>query len=116
MDLPEIESAFEASDNGVFMRRWGAAHKNAATYAQRKLCFVATDKAFLAGLLLDLSHRPDCYFVKYSVRPRDEMYLGRCFLLDDEKVGELWLTLKNHPKVMCTIQDDDFTRPFREAN
>ena len=63
----------------------------------KKLCFVATDREYLAGLLAELVERPDCYYVKYSVHPRDEMYLGRCFLMDENEVGKLWDRFKPHP-------------------
>ncbi len=53
----------------------------------KKLCFVATDKGFLIGLLDELSDRPDCWAVKYSVEPRDGMHLGRCFLNDERTIG-----------------------------
>jgi len=112
-DLEQVESQFEPSQGGVFMRRWGAGRNNSVSYSQRKLCFVATDKAFLAHLLLDLSRQPDCYAVKYSTQPRDGMYLGRCFLLHARRVGELWHQFKSHPKLMCTVQDDEFTEEFR---
>ena len=112
-DLQEVESQFEPSQGGVFMRRWGAGRSDRVSHCQRKLCFVATDKAFLAQFLLDLSREPDCYFVKYSTQPRDGMYLGRCFMLEDRRVGELWHQFKLHPKLMCTVQDDEFTEQFR---
>jgi hypothetical protein len=115
MDLEQIEASFQPIQGGVFMRRWGAGHADGVAYSQRKLCLVATDKALLAGILLELSRQPDCYFVKYSVQSRDGMYLGRCFMLDDRRIGDLWRELKAHPQLMCSVQDDDFTRPFREA-
>jgi hypothetical protein len=95
------------------MQRWGAGRKPGVEYSHRKLCFVATDRTLLAKILLELSMRSDCYVVKYSVHPRDGMYLGRCFLLEDSLVGELWQRFKRHPRLMCTIQDDDFTAQFR---
>jgi hypothetical protein len=95
------------------MRRWGAGLKPGVESSQHKLCFVATDRNLLADILLELSKRSDCCAVKYSVEPRDGMYLGRCFMLEDGAVGELWQTFKRHPRLMCTIQDDDFTAQFR---
>jgi hypothetical protein len=79
----------------------------------KKLCFVATDEGFLVGLLSELSDRPDCWGVKYSVEPRDGMYLGRCFMSDERTIGALWDEYKRHPKLMCSIQDDDFTAGYR---
>ena len=64
--------------------------------------------------LSELADRPDCYYVKYSIEPRDGMYLGRCFLLHDQEVGTLWREYKKHPRMMCNVQDDDFTLPFRQ--
>ena len=116
MDLEQVESQFEPSQGGVFMHRSGAGRNDSVGYCQRKLCFVATDKAFLAQFLLDLSRQLDCYFVKYSTQPRDGMYLGRCFMLDDRRVGEMWRQFKSHPKLMCTVQDDDFTKHYRATD
>jgi len=95
------------------MLRWGAGLKPSVEVSQHKLCFVATDRNLLADILLELSERSDCYAVKYSVEPRGGMYLGRCFMLEENAVGELWQTFKRHPRLMCTIQDDDFTAQFR---
>lgn len=67
----------------------------------------------LADVLRRLAERPDCCYVKYSVHPRDGMYLGRCFLTDEHEVGVLWAEYKAHPRLFCSIQDDDFTAPFR---
>ena len=78
--------------------------------------FVATDQALLADVLRQLAARPDCYYVKYSVYSRDGMYLGRCFLADEHEVGVLWAKYKEHPRLFCSVQDDDFTAPFRPAD
>ena len=45
------------------------------------------------------------------------MYLGRCFFIEneEERVGATWAEYKAHPKVFCTIQNDDFTMAWREA-
>jgi len=115
-DLEQVESQFEPSQGGVFMQRWGAGRKDGVSRSRCKLCFAATDKAFLAQFLLGLSRQPDCYFVKYSTTVRDGMSLGRCFMLDDRKVGELWRQFKAHPKLLCSVQDDDFTEQFRERD
>ena len=47
-----------------------------------------------------------------ATTPRDGMYLGRCFLTDEHEVGLLWAQYKAHPRMFCSVQDDDFTRPF----
>jgi hypothetical protein len=95
------------------MSRWGPAWNAEGRCCQKKLCFVATDQALLAEVLSELAERPDCYFVKYSVRPRDGMYLGRCFLMDEHEVGAVWVALKGHSRLFCSIQDDDFAAVFR---
>lgn len=74
---------------------------------------MATDKEFLMDLLYEFSLDEKCYFVKLSENSREGMFLGRCFLLDDETVGAYWAKFKAHPKVLCNVQDDDFTKPFR---
>ena len=94
------------------MYRYGIAGPN-ATHSNKKVCFVATDRAFLAALLYELSTRADCYYVKYSVEPRDGMYLGRCFLASDEAAGRLCEEYKGHAKLMTTIQDDAFFADYR---
>jgi hypothetical protein len=91
----------------------GPAWNEEKRYCRKKLCFVATDQALLADVLGQLAERPDCYYVKYSVQPRDGMYLGRCFLMDEQAVGLLWAQCKGHPHLFCSVQDDDFTAPFR---
>lgn len=98
------------------MQRFGRGRTPEATYCNKKLCIVATDVEFLASLLYDLSERDDCYYVKYSIKPRDGMYLGRCFLMNEEAVGKLWRELKPHAKLMCSVQDDDFTAQFRNRS
>ena len=92
--------------------RGPAWHRN-QPYCQKKLCFVATDRAMLADILRVLAERPDCHYVKYSVHPRDGMYLGRYFLVNEHQVGVLWAEYKGHPRLFCSVQDDDFTAPFR---
>ena len=106
---------FQATSSGVFMERRGAGWNVERHFSQKKLCFIATDQALLVGVLSELADRPGCYYVKYSIEPRDGMYLGRCFLLHDQEVGTLWREDKKHPRMMCNVQDDDFTRPFRPS-
>lgn len=111
-----IESGFELSPRGGYRTRRGAGWSEGARFSRKKLCLSSTDPAFLAGMLLSLSRRPDCYFVKFAVRARDGMYAGRCFLLEDRRVGELWRRLKGHPKLLCTVQDDEFTADYRSRD
>jgi hypothetical protein len=113
--MSQIERPFRRTSNGYFMEMVGPAWYHSKQCCQKKLCFVATDRALLADVLRELTERPDCYYVKYSVYPRDGMYLGRCFLVDEHDVGVLWATYKEHPRLFCSIQDDDFTAPFRPS-
>src|SRR5688572_8111088 len=113
MEFPTEYEGFEPRNNGYFLIRNGRGHTPDVAYSNKKLCFVATDQLFLAELLRELSDREDCYFVKFTAAPKDGMYLGRCFLLEDTTVGELWQQYKVHPRLMCTVQDDDFTEKFR---
>jgi hypothetical protein len=119
--MSQIESPFRPTSNGYFMEIPGpACYRKSPWYkstggCQKKLCFVATDQSLLADVLRQLAERPDCYYVKYSVHPRDGMYLGRCFLMDEHEVGVLWAKYKEHPRLFCSVQDDDFTAPFRPS-
>jgi hypothetical protein len=101
--MSPFESFFRLSSNGHFMERHGPAYFVGKPYCNKKLCFVATDQAVLAEVLRQLALRSDCHYVKFSIRPRDGMYLGRCFLLDEREVGLLWARYKNHPRVFCTV-------------
>jgi hypothetical protein len=111
--VSELKNPFRLTSDGYFMHFWGPAWGNDKQGCQKKLCFVATDREFLAEVLDELAMRSDCVYVKYSIRPRDGMYLGRCFLLDEHEVGKLWAQYKAHPRLFCSVQDDDFTAPFR---
>jgi hypothetical protein len=112
--VAEHAHGFRATPNGMFMERRGPAWNAERRHCPKKLCLVATDAAVLGEILGRLAERPDCFYVKYSVSPRDGMFLGRCVLLDEREVGALWAQYKKHPRVMCSVQDDDFTLPFRE--
>jgi hypothetical protein len=111
--VSELEGLFRPTPDGYFMAIRGQAWYRQKHCCQKKLCFVATDQALLADVLGQLAERPDCHYVKYSVIPRDGMYLGRCFLTDQHEVGVLWAKYKAHPRLFCSVQDDDFTAPFR---
>jgi hypothetical protein len=111
----QVRKPFRPIMNGYFMALWGPAWNEEGRGCQKKLCFVATDQALLAEVLRELAARPDCVFVKYSTYQKDGMYLGRCFLTDEHEVGMLWAKYKEHPRLFCTVQDDDFTAPFRPA-
>jgi hypothetical protein len=113
--MSQIERPFRPTSNGYFMEMVGPAWYHSKRYCQKKLCFVATDLGLLADILGQLAERPDCYYVKYSTYQKDGMYLGRCFLMDEHQVGVLWAKYKEHPHLFCTVQDDDFTAPFRPS-
>jgi hypothetical protein len=104
---------FRPSANGHFMEKKGPAWHPERSGCQKKLCFVARDKMLLAEELGRLAERPDCVYVKYSLYQKDGMYLGRCFLTDEEEVGALWAIYHEHPRLFCTVQDDDFTARYR---
>jgi hypothetical protein len=106
------EGHFTPILGGKFMSRYGGAGPSAVR-SEMKVCFVATDKAFLIEQLYQLSLRKDCCSVKYSVFPRDGMYLGRCFLTSEDAAGRLCAEYKSHHKLMVSIQDDDFFNDFR---
>jgi hypothetical protein len=106
------ESEFTSCNGGRFMERFGPVGEG-RPHSEEKVCFAATDKTFLVDLLDDLSLRDDCYYVKYSTSDRDGMYLGRCFLRTDDAAGRLCEELKTHPKLLVTIQDDEFFNSFR---
>jgi len=112
--IEELEARFEASAGGGFMQRFGAADRD-SSFSQKKVCFVATDKPFLVRLVYELSLRHDCHWVKYSREPRDGMYLARCFMTSDEAAGRLCCDHKTHPKLMVSLQDDEFVAPFRRS-
>jgi hypothetical protein len=109
----ELEARFHPSRE-VFRMRNGRSQQR-AVYSHKKLCFVATDKEYLVRLLYELSEREDCHWTKYSIDPKDGMYLGRAFMTNDRIVGELWDKYKRDAKLMCSVQDDDFTLPFRSG-
>lgn len=106
---------FYPSPCGTFLCKRGPAHERGEAVVNKKLCLVATERLVLERLLSELSRRQDCQFVKFSIEPMDGMYLGRCFLSDEVALGTLWAELKQHPRVMCSLQDDDFVLRFRRA-
>lgn len=108
-----IYDEFKPVLDGHFLARDGAARSTTNAYSNKKLCFTATDKEFLAALLYNLSLRPECYFVKLTAEPREGMYLGRCFAVDDDTAARWWREFKPHPRMMCNLQDDDFVEKYR---
>lgn len=104
---------FQLTRTGRFRERFGPAWPGARE-SRQKVCFVATDAAFLIDLLYGLSLRPDCGYVKYGMLLRDGMVLGRCSMATDRAAAELCASLKGHPRLMVTLQDDDTLNPFRQ--
>lgn len=97
---------------GPFLYRNGQGHTR-GEYSKKKLCFAATDKEFLMNLLFEFSQDANCYFVKFTEKARDGMYLGRAFFVSDEIAAQQWAKYKPHPKLLCSIQDDEFVKPYR---
>lgn len=98
-------------ENG-FLCANGPAYE-AGAYCTKKLCLVATDRDYLLGVLERFLARADCFFVKYSPAPRDAMFLGRIFLTRADEIGKAWRELKRDQKLLCSVQDDDFTLAYR---
>ena len=96
-----------------FQCKNGRAYADGTAYCNKKLCFVATDLAYLVSVLDELAARGDAFWVKYGPNARDGMYLGRAFFVEARTVGELWKRFKRDPKLMCSVQDDDFVAAFR---
>lgn len=107
-----MESDFYQS--GGFLCFDGPARKAGLEHSKMKVCFTCTDCGLLRKLLLKVATVESCYWVKMSIKPRDGMYLGRCFLTTKEEAASLWAKYKNHPRFMVTIQDDDFVAKFRD--
>ena len=105
----EAPDFWQQTPDGYFME-----HRRSkwARGSQKKLCFVARSQGLLAETLEELASRPDCLYVKYSTYQKDGMYLGRCFLEDDDQVGLVWAEFKKHPP-FCSVQDDEFISQFR---
>lgn len=110
----DFESKFTPSHAGVFMARFGPIGEG-NPHSEMKVCIAATDQDYLVRFLYELSLRDDCYYVKYSTRARDGMYLGRCFMATDEAAATLCQDLKAHPKFLVALQDDDYFAAFRGA-
>lgn len=92
----------------------GKASKDPGRYpCQKKLCITATDVSYLVTVLERLAEREDCYWVKYDPKGKDGMHLGRAFMTSPRAVGTLWAEFKRDPKLLCSVQDDDFIDAFR---
>lgn len=80
-----------------------------------KVCFTCRDSELLKTLLAKVAADEDCYWVKMSTKPRDGMYLGRCFFTTKERAAQLWAKYKTHPRFMVNLQDDEFAAAYRES-
>ena len=79
-----------------------------------KVCLTCRDFEFLKLVIAKIAEDELCYWVKTSAKPKNGMYLGRCFFTTKERAGEIWAKYKKHPRLMVTLQDDEFAKPFRE--
>lgn len=108
-----MDSEFYA--NGSFLCIDGPAKKAGQKHSNMKVCFTCRDSDFLRRLLVKVVRDKECYWVKMSTKPRDGMFLGRCFFTTKEHAAQLWAKYKTHPRFMVTLQDDDFASTFRES-
>ncbi len=111
--MSDWRSMFEPDGRG-FLSYEGAAKKRGDKLCQKKLCFVSTDLDAIGEILLELIGRPDCYYAKVDAeRGRHGMYRGRLFLTDPVAVGNLWKKYRVSERLLCMVQDDDFTIDYR---
>jgi len=113
LDEPTLVDTRFAREQG-FLVREGPAKKRGESPSQKKLCFTATSVDAMARVLYYLSLRQDCWLVKLdaAVKPNG-MVRGRCFLTSAEAIGKVWQHYKVTEDVLCTVQDDYFTKAFR---
>ena len=109
----DCESDFSPILGGNFMSRTGGAGRSAVRSEKEGLLRRDRPRGSWLSFSYELSLRPDCCSVKYSTFSRDGMYLGRCFLTSDAEAARLCAAHKAHPKLMVSIQDDDFFNPYR---
>ncbi|MEM6957929.1 MAG: hypothetical protein AAF645_19690 [Myxococcota bacterium] len=97
-----------------FLQLDGPSKRRGEAHCNKKLCLTATSVEPMARVLLLLSKREDCWFVKLDPQPGAHgMVRGRCFFNNPRAVVEVWKQYKNTGEVLCTIQDDDFVNAFR---
>lgn len=108
-----MESKFY--QEGSFQCIDGPAKKSGLAHSNMKVCFTCRDSDFLKSLLAKVAQDQECYWVKISTKPRDGMFLGRCFFSNKERAAQLWAKYKKHPRLMVTMQDDDFASKFRAS-
>jgi len=107
-----MESEFY--QDGSFLCIDGPARKSGRGYANLKVCFTCRDIDFLKRLVAKVANNNECYWVKVSTKSRDGMFLGRCFFTTKEFAAQTWAKYKTHPRLMVTLQDDDFASSFRD--
>ena len=113
---------FEKSDTGLFMKKngiWktkaeGQRILNKYFKHHNKLCLYSTNQEELAIALYNISKLKECYAVKYLSKKRAGMYLGRAYIAEEKTIGNLWAKYYNHPKFMCTIQNDMYVYKYRK--
>ena len=108
-----MESEFY--QHGSFLCLDGPAKRAGRAKANVKVCLTCRDHDFLQRLITKIAKDNECYWVKMSTKPRDGMFLGRCFFTTKEHAAQLWAKYKGHPRLMVTLQDDDFASAFRES-
>ncbi len=105
----------EFYETGSFLCLDGPVKKAGREHSNMKVCFTCRDSELLRKLLVKIAQDEECYWVKMSTKPRDGMFLGRCFFSSKERAAQLWAKYKTHPRFMVTLQDDDFASSFRES-
>ena len=83
------------------------------TPCNKKLCLYGTDASALKEMLYELAEHPSAWAVKISTYQKGGIFLGRAFFMDGDVVGETWAKLKSHDTNFCSVQDDDWTAPYR---
>ena len=94
--------------------RNGEGYNKEEKYSKFKLCLTATKLDYLIEILSKVSLSKHCFRVKYRPKEKSGMYLGRIVMVDDEKTGELWCELRSDKNLLCSVQDDEFCRGFRD--
>jgi len=104
----------EFYSKGSFLCIDGPAKNAGRDHSNMKVCFTCRSGDLLRALLKQVAQDEECYWVKMSAKPRDGMFLGRCFFTTKERAASLWAKYKTHPRLMVTLQDDDFASKFRD--
>jgi hypothetical protein len=105
--------AGEFYSQGTFLCIDGPAKKAGREHSEVKVCITCRDDELLRQLIAKVAEDEECYWVKMSTKARDGMFLGRCFFTTKEYAGRFWARYKSHPRLMVTLQDDDFASGYR---